>query len=465
MSQIQHQYQQSSQGSQQPIKKRRPHNKSKNGCLKCKKRRVKCDESKPKCKNCLHLKLECVYTTTNEGASQDTFHIANAPIGMSRSSSGSNRSSNGSRAITAAAYPSLNMQDIQLFYHFTKVVCNTIVNAGISNTKIWCEDVPELAFKYEFLMHTILMFSATHLSLDSLVTHHRYHALKLLAAEAKHITPENLDPLVASSILLILDSLANASKEESASSRFLPSNTWLHHVRGAATILTDIGEPPKESRFYRLINNDLSDLADGILQGQTTLNPYENSSLECFIPELSSLYPVQYASPYFQSLCYIDKLFKQRYKNDFILRVFSFPALLDQNLVSLLQQNDNSAKLIIKTYYRMVRSFTAEKKDTVWFLEGVGKVLPIDEDSEYGGLSFINDALKIQKFDWNTIIHGVFDLESNLILDQSVHTSIQTEPANSIHINLDSADIFSQIQNSGESEDPEDNIVFDYSLH
>lgn len=36
--------------------------------------------------------------------------------------------------------------DIRLFHHYTTVVGKTIVTAGISNEKIWCHDVPELAF-------------------------------------------------------------------------------------------------------------------------------------------------------------------------------------------------------------------------------------------------------------------------------------------------------------------------------
>ncbi|CAI4359349.1 CFF_collapsed_G0010780.mRNA.1.CDS.1 [Saccharomyces cerevisiae] len=42
--------------------KRKFHNKSKNGCDNCKRRRVKCDEGKPACRKCTNMKLECHYT-------------------------------------------------------------------------------------------------------------------------------------------------------------------------------------------------------------------------------------------------------------------------------------------------------------------------------------------------------------------------------------------------------------------
>lgn len=350
---------------QQKPSKRRPHSKSRRGCATCKKRRVKCDETHPICKNCQHLDLECSFST-------------NAPAPFVQGS--------------------LNIMDIRLFHHYTTIVWKTIVAAGISNDEIWSKDVPELAFEYPFLMHSILTFSATHFSrthqsaIDQVVTFHRGDALRLLSEEVRNVTPQNLDALVAASILLILDSLANASSDSTSPSS-LPPSAWLHHVRGAATILTAVGPPSQESRFYSLVNVDLSDLAQGLMTtmpGMDILSP-----LEYFDDDLKELYPVSISSPYYHALAYLDKLFRQRYKSDFILRVFSFPALLDRNLVGMLIQGDSWAKRIIRVYYKLVRSFTSEMKESVWFLEGVAKVLPIDMDSEFGGLGFITQALPL----------------------------------------------------------------------
>ncbi|CDO55454.1 similar to Saccharomyces cerevisiae YDR213W UPC2 Sterol regulatory element binding protein [Geotrichum candidum] len=356
--------------------KRRPHSKSRHGCTTCKRRRVKCDETHPICKNCQHLGLECSFT---------------------------GQAATGGSPATGAGFTgqpgALNIMDIRLFHHYTTVVGKTIVTAGISNEKIWCHDVPELAFDYPFLMHSILSFSATHLSrtckpaIDQVVMFHRMQSLKLLSEAVKAVSVKNLDALVASTILLILDSLANASTDSSRPSA-LPPSAWLHHVRGAATILTAIGQPSEESRFYKLVNTDLSDLASGLM---TTIPGVDAlSSLECFEDDLQDLYPVSISSPYYHALAYLDKLFKQRYKSDFILRVFSFPALLDMNLVAMLIKGDDWAKRIVRVYYKLVRSFTSEMKEKVWFLEGVGKVLPIDSDSEYGGLAFITRALPLK---------------------------------------------------------------------
>lgn len=295
------------------------------------------------------------------------------------------------------------MIDLRLFYHYTSVVGKTIGQSGIANDQIWNEDVPMMAFEYPCLMHAILTISASHLSRlpnhsiqEYVITIHRGDALRLLRQEVQQVSPQTLDALVAAAILLILDSLANASLPEEQTPSSLPASAWLRHVRGAATILLSVAPLPPESRFFKLVNIELSDLADTMLiVGCMGFNPEEISSLECFDDDIKDMYPVKVGSPYFHTLVFLDKLYHQRNKQDFILRVFSFPALLDRDMIALIIQGDDAARRIIKVYYRLVRSWIAETKDRVWFLEGVAKVLPIDMDSEYGGLGFITTALPV----------------------------------------------------------------------
>ena len=73
---------------------------------------------------------------------------------------------------------SLNLIDLKLFHHYCTKVWPTITAAGISEKKIWSQDVPEISFEYPFLMHALLAFSATHFSrtepgLERYVTQHR----------------------------------------------------------------------------------------------------------------------------------------------------------------------------------------------------------------------------------------------------------------------------------------------------
>ncbi|KAH3682209.1 hypothetical protein WICPIJ_006830 [Wickerhamomyces pijperi] len=283
--------------------------------------------------------------------------------------------------------PTLNLVDLRLMYHYTQNVAKTITTAGISEEKIWIEDIPNLAFSHPFLMHSVLAFSATHLSrsqsyLEKYVTYHRGEALRLLREAVLEISPENTDALVASAIILIMDSLANASLPSTLTPTSLPASAWIFHVKGAATILTAVWPLPVTSRFYKFISIDLGDLGDII---NNEKNGSIISDLTCFDESIADLYPVGYDSPYLITLAYLDKLHHEKFKSDFILRIFAFPALLDKTFLALLMSGDLTAMRIMRSYYTLLRGFTTEMKDKVWFLEGVSKVLPADVDEYSGG--------------------------------------------------------------------------------
>lgn len=313
-------------------------------------------------------------------------------------SPGLNNPLNGMAGMAGAS--NLNMLDLRLMFHYTTQVSDTITGAGISDSNIWSHDIPMLAFNYPFLMHLILAFSATHLSrtekgLDQCVTCHRGDALRLLREAVLDINSDNTDALVASALILIMDSLANASFPSSTSPKSLPASAWIFHVKGAATILTAVWPLTEASRFYKFISVDLGDLGDITNQkttigGQKVKTEQSNdvkyfADLECHDSDIADLFPVEMDLPYIITLAYLNKLHKERYKSDFILRIFAFPALLDKGFLSLLMTGDIKAMRIMRSYYKLLRSFTHEMKDKVWFLEGVSQVLPVDVEEYAGG--------------------------------------------------------------------------------
>lgn len=290
---------------------------------------------------------------------------------------------------------SLNMLDLRLMFHYTSQVSGTITGAGISDTNIWNYDIPMLAFEHPFLMHLLLAFSATHLSrtekgLDQCVTSHRGDALRLLREAVLNINADNTDALVASALILIMDALANASFPSSTSPKLLPALAWIFHVKGAATILTAVWPLTERLRFYKFISVDLGDIGELINQRVNIRKDGDGNNryytdLECHDLDIEDLFPVEIESPYLITLAYLNKLHKERYKSDFILRIFAFPALLDKSFLSLLMTGDVKAMRIMRSYYKLLRSFTTELKDKVWFLEGVSQVLPVDVEEYAGG--------------------------------------------------------------------------------
>lgn len=290
------------------------------------------------------------------------------------------------RLIDFSNQNSLNLVDLKLFHHYCTELWQTILAAGMSEKNLWSRDIPDLAFEYPFLMHALLAFSASHLSrtisgLEPYVATHRLNALKLLREAVLDISQENTDALVASALILIMDSLANASSpNQTISTGSISHSAWIFHIKGAATVLTAVWPLTEKSRFYNLINVDLSDLGDIINQEHGTI-----AELVCFDESIADLYPVEIESPYLITLAYLDKLYRAKKSSGFILRIFAFPALLDKIFLSLLMTGDLGAMKIMRSYYKLLRGFTTEMKDKIWFLEGVSQVLPQDVDEYVGG--------------------------------------------------------------------------------
>ncbi|KAL6931471.1 hypothetical protein ACO0R3_002936 [Hanseniaspora guilliermondii] len=308
--------------------------------------------------------------------------------------------------------PGLNLIDLKLFQHYLVNVSKTIIDSGIcaASSSIWTEDIPDLAFEFPFLMHSILAFSATSLSrqetgLDEVVATHRLDCLKLLKDAVLEITPENTDALIASAIILIMDSLANAMPAQQGNfdnqTNKLSTSAWIFHVKGAATILTAVWPIPEKSRFYNLINVDLTELSQYFINGGgSDLKDGEKhvTDLSCFDESIMDLYPVEIDSPYLITLAYLEKLNKGIDKDGFLLRIFSFPALLDKTFLFMLMTGDINAMRIMRVYYKMLRSYVVEKKCNIWFLEGLTHVLPANVDEYTGGgvymmLDFLGNGL------------------------------------------------------------------------
>lgn len=309
----------------------------------------------------------------------------------------------------------LNLLDLKTFHHYCTNVWQTIVAANISDPQVWKNEIPAMAFEYPFLMHCILSFSATHLSrteagLEDYITNHRLEALSLLRSAVLNITEENTDALVASALLLLMDSLANAwnnhdphmqlPKDTSNATDILKKNgmllnamspsAWIFHVKGAATILTAVWPLSPKSIFFNIISVDLSEFANSINHENNTI-----TELICFDESISDLYPVEIDSPYLITLAYLHKLQGERKKKDFLLKIFAFPALLDKTFLSLLMTGDIGAMRIMRSYYKILMNFTNDVKDSVWFLEGLSQVLPqeVDDYSGGGGMHMMLDFL------------------------------------------------------------------------
>ncbi|KAK3941419.1 hypothetical protein QBC46DRAFT_102042 [Diplogelasinospora grovesii] len=167
--------------------KKRPHHKSRRGCLACKRRRVKCDERFP-CSNCLKRSERCVHSTTeaykSNGLSACTSQPTSHPV---------------------VDDTRVNLLHLELFYHFQRDIAGTL-----AFPEIWQQVLP-WSFQEPYIMCTILCLAATHLSaLRPQVPHYSRVALQLLGKSASlfrgklsnPVTAQNIEALIATSILM-----------------------------------------------------------------------------------------------------------------------------------------------------------------------------------------------------------------------------------------------------------------------
>ncbi|EOA85778.1 uncharacterized protein SETTUDRAFT_151790 [Exserohilum turcica Et28A] len=123
---------------------RKGHTKSRRGCYSCKRRRIKCNEKHPKCNHCIKAGLQCDYPANIIQTTQRPQTILN-PQDMGNLRSGPGM---------------FSMADMRLFHHF---LITAYPHLPVGADKVWITVIPSFAHNYEYLIHSILALSASHL--------------------------------------------------------------------------------------------------------------------------------------------------------------------------------------------------------------------------------------------------------------------------------------------------------------
>ncbi|KAI3329946.1 hypothetical protein F4824DRAFT_492599 [Ustulina deusta] len=174
-------------GREGRLGKKRPHYKSRRGCLVCKQRRVKCDEQFP-CSNCLKRHERCIRSDMAGGRrNEPNTRISQPPSAL------------------VVDNTNINLLHLELFSHFHRNLVDTL-----AFPEIWQQVLP-WSFQEPYIMCSILCLAATHLS-TLLPQSHRYSniAVQLLGKSASlfserlsgPVTTQNSEALIAASILM-----------------------------------------------------------------------------------------------------------------------------------------------------------------------------------------------------------------------------------------------------------------------
>ncbi|RFU30146.1 hypothetical protein B7463_g6232, partial [Scytalidium lignicola] len=179
-----------------PVRKRKRHIKSKNGCVTCKERRVKCryeDASKQ--------------DSSQFHVPQGNKELGSTPQVDSPEPNNINNPSE-SQFDLPPAVSSIDLDTIKLLHHFETCTCKSL----IFGAELWQHQVMPLALNNRYLMHAILLIASAHLHYlhpesNKYSDAEAYHlALTLSGFQSdlsKPLSNENADTVVACSFILL----------------------------------------------------------------------------------------------------------------------------------------------------------------------------------------------------------------------------------------------------------------------
>ncbi|OKL58809.1 hypothetical protein UA08_05738 [Talaromyces atroroseus] len=204
---------------------RRSHTKSRAGCQRCKARRVKCDEARPVCRNCEKSSLRCDFSPAlaRAGPQQQAIGkrgrgrprrdwesiIAELPMRNASCSLPAQETAE-SPSSGSAVTPCLNVDDLELFYHYLNHRC-----LKRSGEHMWHVKVPQLGFQHPYVLHLILAMAAFHLvhlappdsdvaRFEGLADHHYEAGLREVSRLIPSINRHNLVSLYVATVLICL---------------------------------------------------------------------------------------------------------------------------------------------------------------------------------------------------------------------------------------------------------------------
>lgn len=274
-----------------PAKRRRPHKKSRNGCINCRKRRVKvvipasfvhpnaadttsqCSEERPSCQSCVRREISCAYAKETQATSDGTPQAPDALNGgpSSRPSPVAypfpNRSRNipqatpastpgtisGASPTSVAALPNFTIRDLELLHHWTMSASVDIYKTpGVDS--LWQIILPQIGFQHPFVAHAILSLAALHMSYiggsqnrSCIMEATQHHEIAMAGFHecVNNFTQEKSEALLAWSILNLLyvfsvsRQLADSAERNSPRLRKdrLLGVEWIPMIRGIDAVL------------------------------------------------------------------------------------------------------------------------------------------------------------------------------------------------------------------------------------
>ncbi|KAF3760030.1 hypothetical protein M406DRAFT_269754 [Cryphonectria parasitica EP155] len=356
------------------------HRKSRNGCLKCKARRVKCDELQPACTNCTRLRFDCTWPEHALRPMQARWSYDQNPFAQLDDDQGISLPESKARRMLEHRllqnwYQNLNRQ-FPMYPHDDW-------------RDVWVVHIPRLSLQHENMLHAMLATSATNLlsshstDRDLFAARQSYiiSALSAQRREVQKLSAENAEAVCMGSLLISITSFAML--RERSLDPYQPPMEWLQLGRGAGTVI------------WQSVEAIVSDAKEGeypALMTVATAYPHFGRDQSYFSPEMrrdfNNVLTQRVASgddwndeetreAYEKTLSYVGSI--QKGINDgepiyaLTRRIQTFALIIPPRFVGLLSLQRPRALVVLAHFWA-----TVSQVHNVWWLGGIS---PDDEDS------------------------------------------------------------------------------------
>ncbi|KAF2466258.1 uncharacterized protein BDR25DRAFT_77007 [Lindgomyces ingoldianus] len=361
------------------MKTRKPHTKSRKGCVSCKSRHVKCDETKPACVNCDKYGSKCEYPAAQARIVNDnTSPYARVSTPSSADGLNLNRSSPTLGGQTQDY--ALNIPQLRLLHHFSTVTASTLTS-NIEAQDVCRSHIVKIAFNHPFLLHVILALAALHLSWLNqalsqvyLVQAEKHHdaALAEFRSDVQDIDESNFQAVFCFAFILFPYSCAVLIDPKNGPEYVL--DTVLQNLALTRRV------PPMVRQFYSsMLDSELGRLVPSDTQGIDFYQVPSDRvlvSLWKFSELTSKLYPPDINEAYELAISTLEVLFsvvKRQSERPSVSLVKLWTHQVTPRFMELLSARQPGALIIFAHYAVLLKTC-----QHYWFMDGyAGQILQV----------------------------------------------------------------------------------------
>ncbi|KAL2821320.1 hypothetical protein BDW59DRAFT_174184 [Aspergillus cavernicola] len=330
------------------------HRKSRNGCQRCRIRRVKCDESRPVCRDCYRHGVPCFYDRSEGDAShQDQVPLRAQPLPK--------WIPRGPPILSESTRD--EHTELRLLHHFTIGTSSTMPGTHLQSIKhCWSVDVPRLAFGYKPLLHALFAISALHMaksepSEPGLLSIHRVHleqALREHRLSVGGINTQIADATCFTSILLLVDVFATL--QDRPVDPYEPPFEWMHLVRGSVSVFDAALNTIRDTRSAKIWS--IIETFPSPTPGISSLGTRDLKYFSCLLPMVAPDEEEENdeawnraAEAYTETIAYINATWLAMQANEYpqitSRRLMVFPLFVPLEFIRLLQEKRPRALVIL----------------------------------------------------------------------------------------------------------------------